>query len=469
MPERRELGSTAADAGLLRAFYDALYVPSFPDPDERESLASIERYLRLRAEGWYGRNAYHVRLLLEGGRPVAGSISDYLAEPNSGVIEFLVVAPEDRGRGLGRALLAWTEDGLAADARAAAQPGLESIVAEMNDPFRRPPAQDNVDPFLRLLVWGRWGYARLDFPYVQPALSAEQRPVTSMLLAMKHPGRAAPPPAVPGARVTRIVHEYLRWAMRIEVPDRCAEYRAMAEHLAGRETVALAPLDAYVGRDADRPLEVHEIADPHDADLDAVLRLYAGVFGAAATAADPATLRAAVADGGGRTGAWHLWALRARAGDPVAGMASFVTLDGFGFGGYVALAPPLRGTGRLPLLVARIEEQMLRDGRGATGWYVECDDGAAPALRRVGFHEVAVTYRQPPLRAGGEAPRLRLLYKAFGRTYAPPVLSPSALLDAVGLVYRVVYGIARPEEHPLHRALERQLAASGAATAVALR
>ena len=89
----RDLGTSPADRDLLRAFYTDLFIPAFADADERESLVNIQRYLELKAAGWYGANNYHIRVLLDGGRLVGGTIADYLAGPNTGVIEFLVVVP----------------------------------------------------------------------------------------------------------------------------------------------------------------------------------------------------------------------------------------------------------------------------------------------------------------------------------------------------------------------------------------
>jgi GNAT superfamily N-acetyltransferase len=180
-----DLTDSRADRALLRRFYDDVYTPEFPDPDEKESLANIERHLELKAEGWYGDNAYHVVVVESGGAIVAGAIADYLVEPNAGAMEFLVVTPSSRGQGLGRRLLDWTEALIAADAQRAGRPGPDFIVAEINDPFRVDLAADNLDPFLRARVWGGWGYRKLDFPYVQPALSEAQRPVHHLMLAVK--------------------------------------------------------------------------------------------------------------------------------------------------------------------------------------------------------------------------------------------------------------------------------------------
>jgi GNAT superfamily N-acetyltransferase len=462
--EIRDLGTSAADRELLRAFYEHLYVPAFPDADERESLANIQRYLDLKATGWYGANNYHVRVLLDGGEPAGGTIADYLAGPRTGVIEFLVVAPGRRERGLGRRLLDDVETALAADARVAGGPGLRAVAAEMNDPFRCSLELDSMDPFQRLLIWSQWGYSKLDFPYVQPALSARQRPVVSMLLAWKPVSETGA--AVAADTVKRVVHEYLRWAMRIEQPQHSAEFAGMARYLDARAQVSLVPLDHYVGHDSGRPLAIREIT-AGDPDLPAVRDLYAAHFPDSATAVRASVLGgepAAASRGGDH--AYHLWALRPAPEAPVAGLASFYTLPDAGFGGYVALAAPLRGTGRLPLLLARIETRMVHDRLGATGWFIECDDAAVARFRRAGFYQVAIPYRQPPLRPGAPAPALHLLYKSFGRAYAPPTLGGAELLAALRRIQTVVYRIERPQDDALCRDLARAIDAE---TAVPLR
>ena len=443
----RDLGTSATDRDLLRAFYTDLYVPAFPDADERESLANIERYLELKATGWYGRNNYHVRVWVHEGRLIGGVIADYLAGPNTGVIEFLVLAPEQRGQNLGHRLLDDVEAALDADARAAGAPRIRAVAAEMNDPFRSSLAVDSMDPFERVRIWSGWGYAKLDFPYVQPALSEGQRPVSAMLLAWK--GMADQGEAVPAPIVKDVVHEYLRWAMRIEEPSGSAEFAGMARYLDGCERVALIPLDAYVGHDRGRPLDIREItaADP---DLPAACALYAVHF-EGATAIDPASLGRATERARGHDHVYHLWAVRAAPGAPLTGLASFFTLPEAGFGGYVVLAPPLRGTGRLALLLARMETQMRRDGLGATGWFIECDDPVVARFQQAGFRELAIPYRQPALRPGGPAPVLHLLYKDFGRAYAPPALDGATVRAALRRIHTVVYGIDRPDEDPVCR------------------
>lgn len=453
MPEFRELA--AGDSALLHRFYKELYLPQFPDPDERESLANIERYLRLKEEGWYGRNNYHVTVVLDQGAPIAGAISDYLAEPNAGMIEFLVVAAAQRRRGLGAALLRRTEAMLDEDARMAAGSGVAAVLAEIEDPFRVALPAEGLDPFRRALIWAKWGYRRLDFPYVQPALSEAQGPVRYLMLAIK-PLLAGDP--VPAPLLRSFLQEYLRWAMRIDAPDRDPSFRGMARCLAARPAVPTMRLDAYVGRDPARPLVVTEVTGEAEPDFAAALAVYRAAFPAGAAAVEPAgfaaALRRAPRSGDGR---YHLWALRREPEGPVLGMASFFAFPCAGFGGYAAFAPGLRGTGRLPLLLARIEERMRRDAPEARGWYIECETAAQAAIfRKTGFHELAIDYVQPPLPGGGTV-RLALLYKPFGRGHEPPALGCGEFLDAVEPILRVVYDIAAPRGCPFFAGIERQL------------
>ena len=66
-----ELTHSREDKKLLRYFYEELYVPEFSDADERESLENMEQYLELKAQGWYGKNNYHIIIATEAGKLIA--------------------------------------------------------------------------------------------------------------------------------------------------------------------------------------------------------------------------------------------------------------------------------------------------------------------------------------------------------------------------------------------------------------
>ncbi len=247
-PVLRELSDSEADAAILRSFYNTVYVREFPNPDERESLENMESYLRERKPaGWYGKNNYHIVVAELGGGAAALCVADYVAAANVGIIEFLVVAPELRGRGIGQLMLDHVEALGEADARRAHGSGLRGIVAEMNDPFRTAPAADTMDPFDRAALWHRWGFRLIDMPYVQPALSEGQSAVECLMLL----GKPLLPPfdAWPAADVQAVIRDYLIYAMRFEDPRASPEFLAMERWLGKRTTVPLRSLGAAVGRE----------------------------------------------------------------------------------------------------------------------------------------------------------------------------------------------------------------------------
>lgn len=445
----RELTDDASDLTALRAFYDTLYVAEFPDPDERESVANMVDYLRRKRQGWYGRNSYHIVLGLAGNDVVAASVSDYLAASNTGVIEFLLVAPPGRGGGIGRRLLSHTEALLDADAQRAHGQPLDAIMAEMNDPLATSALTDNLNPVARALIWDRWGYRGLDFPYVQPALSPDQEPVTNLILICK-PLHADWSTTVPTPIVTTTVHEYLRWAMRIDEPDRCTEFQDMAATLGRANYVAQLPLDSYIGRDD--TLDVRSAHDEHE--FSAAMDLYRRTFPPGPFTAGESNFRHALTNPN-----YHFWTLRHAPTDPGPdGLASFFVLPAAGFVGYLALTGSLHRAGLLRQLVARIETQLLAERTAVRGWYAEVSaDVDITPYRRIGCHELAIDYRQPD----PEIP-LRLVFRSIGRSYAPPRLLAADLLGDMEQILKTVYGIANPGDHPTYR---RIAAALGSRTA----
>ncbi len=458
--QMREIHATPEGLARLGAFYRDAYVAEFPDPDERESLRNMRGYLSAKARGWYGPNSYHVVVAELDGRPIGGAVSDYLAAPNAGVVEFLFVVPDARGRGIGRALLDETLRLLRADARASDRGPLTAVVAEMNDPYRRSPTPDNLDPFERAVVWGRWGFAALGMRYVQPALSRGQRPVENLMLIARMLARPRTT-RVPAAWALEVVAEYMRWAMRIPAPARHPQWRAMAAALGAQRHVELTPLQCYVGRDPQRPFEIDEIAAP-GRKLRETLALLRRAIPHAGRVATAAQFRDALARSPSRARRYRLWSLRAPGAARIEGLASFFTLARCGFGGYVVLDGSLRGRGILPLLVARIEERMMRDGAGADGWFVECGDESLAPLRRAGFAPVGGDYRPPAVGADGNGgvERLHLLHKPFGQTADRPALSRAFVLDCVAAILRHVYRVSGPRRHACYRRFAASLEAA---------
>jgi hypothetical protein len=228
----------------------------------------------------------------------------------------------------------------------------------------------------------------------------------------------------------------------------------MAANLAERDTVRTLPLAGYLGRDPG--LHVREISGPDDVDFAPTMSCYRAVFGSGGLAVPDEDFRRALPLAG-----YHLWSVRGSDVDgPVAGIASFFGLATAGFGGYLALVGALHRTGRLRPLVALMEERLLADRPRTRGWYIEVGPDTDPAaFQAIGFHEIAVDYRQP----GQPEIATRLFYKPFGRSYGPPALSAGEVVLAVEDILAVVYDIAAPQEHPTYQTIAKALPDPGEA------
>lgn len=454
-----ELTDSAADLQRLTAFYQSLFTDGFPDPDERESLENMQAYLQARQAGWYAsegpRNNYHIVLADLDGETIAAAVCDYLAVPNSGIIEFLLVAEAVRGRGIGRRMHEFVESILQQDARDAGHAGLDGITIEMNDPFRVDLAADNMDPFERARLWGRWGYAALAFPYVQPALSADQAPVTCLLLCFK-PTSARWNTSVGGPVVRQIVHGYLRWAMRIERPDDDPVFQQMSQALRNMTQVRLISLQQYVGEDPARPFQVVPIERPDGPQLSQVLAVYQRSFPPGETAIAPAVFAETLGrlTPGHPACRYHLWGIQQAETGTILGMASFFTLAQAGFLGYLTLTGEFVGTGRCRLLLARIEEQLVRDQPGISEWYLECEAGSKQfaVFAKLGFSPVDIPYQQPSMALiDPSAPKsspeqsLVLMRKVIGLGVENQPLSSARLSVHLTEIFEYVYRMPRAQ------------------------
>ena len=434
-----DLTTSAADLSRLSRFYESLFIAGFPDADERESLENMIQYLYARESGWYAaegpKNSYHIVLAEQGGRIVGAIVADYLAIPNVGVVEFLLVAEECRSQKLGSRLHEYVVSLLRHDAHNAGYAEVDGVVIELNDPFQVPAHTDNMDPFVRTRIWGKWGYQCLNFPYVQPALSEDQQPVTCLILALK-PTSSRWKHSVPSPTARDIVHEYIKWAMRITDPAENMDYQNMHRALMGMQEVNLIRLQHYVGHDESLPFEFEEVTSTADPLFEQVMQVYQDSFTESETAISPQGF----ADASDRSASpasafhYHLVGIRESPDHPITGMASFFALPSCGFLGYLTLTKPLAGTGRCALVLARLEEMLFQNNPEIKGWYLECEHGTKQAaiFEKLGFRKVPIDYTQPELARidpnAGEARShsLDLMHKRLGRV-SSNVLVPTAV------------------------------------------
>lgn len=472
-PFLRELSESEADVKVLRGLYESVYVQEFPDPNERESLQNMEKYLtKKKPSGWYGKNNYHIVVAELDGQHVGLCVSDYLSKANVGVIEFLVVMPQERGRKIGRRLIDFTENLIVADSRRSNGSDPRGMLAEMNDPFRIDLRQDNFDPFDRAEIWHKWGFKYLHFRYVQPPLADGKAPAEHLILLCKP--RAAPFDSWSSTAVQEALRDYLIWAMRIPDPEGNPQFQAMKWQLEKMKHVNLLALTAYIGRGL--AVRWYEVRDRRDPFFNNAMKLYSSFFKPSEDTADDED-NIAISDEDfaffldqrGRTDlrySYHLWVARGPVGEEVIGLASFFTFGHCGFGGYTC-RKLIRGIKPVStsVAIASVEERMRRDNPTIDGWFIECSPHGrkkpANLFYRHGFREVDLKYRQPRLPGTTydfqKAPVLQLLYKPFGRRLDQPRLSTPDFLAAMADIFHIVYDVRHPTSSPYHEHLRDQL------------
>lgn len=195
---------------VLRAFY-AGYDRAFVLPDEREDLDGFERCLRLNLTipRLFGRRHSEQVMVVTGDDGALLGGANFLATamtapggpPVSMALNYVFVEAAARGRGLARVLITAAQR-MAALALTGGDTGPEpAVFIEQNDPlalsaadYAIDTAHAGIDQVDRLAIWASLGARLVDFPYVQPALSADQEPDDGLIYAaLRFPGASIPP------------------------------------------------------------------------------------------------------------------------------------------------------------------------------------------------------------------------------------------------------------------------------------
>src|SRR5262249_24560175 len=139
----------------------------------------------LAANAWnWGTRDFHVVAACDDAQQVVGlSVFSYVPASNCGFSEYIVVAREVRGTGLGRALFDRRKAILDAGARLAGRPRCRGLFIEAEDPRRMPPEhvtveqETAIDPVEGQRIVQHLGFWRVEVPYVQPPLAEDKEAV----------------------------------------------------------------------------------------------------------------------------------------------------------------------------------------------------------------------------------------------------------------------------------------------------
>ncbi len=147
----------------------------------------------------------------------AGATFEYYRKSNTILLAYLVVDPAYRKHGLARRLVEHVREECSRLARACTSvlrclclktsfaftdghhsPGLLILETHKHTQNAGDVGRDSMDPTLRQAVLGRLGFAVIDFPYVQPALSCLHEKSDSLVLAVHL--SCIPPASTPGGK-----------------------------------------------------------------------------------------------------------------------------------------------------------------------------------------------------------------------------------------------------------------------------
>ena len=137
----------------LAEFRDSLYIPLFPNEDEREPFENIINRVK-------NKTLPETRIILakDNGRVIGGIVTDYLTDDIAQPI-YIVVREEYRRKGVGRDLLE------------CAVRGYGNVFIEIDNPETVSSDKSAMDPSKRKEMYEKWGFKQVPIKYAQPPLS----------------------------------------------------------------------------------------------------------------------------------------------------------------------------------------------------------------------------------------------------------------------------------------------------------
>ncbi|WMY78619.1 GNAT family N-acetyltransferase [Citricoccus sp. I39-566] len=165
-------GTPVTDPVAVARVHERLLVPNFP-PRE---LVSVEELLEDVARG-----SATVRVVGEASDPVAVAITATFTGSPAVLLSYVAIRADQRGRGVGTALLSGLLAGITAD------PEVSVVLAEVEHPAHHQAHPVYGDPAARLRFYARLGGRILEVPYFQPPVDETQDAVYGMLLLVLAP------------------------------------------------------------------------------------------------------------------------------------------------------------------------------------------------------------------------------------------------------------------------------------------
>lgn len=140
----------------IEEFFEDLYIPAFPNDEEREPVENIVNRIR-----YDSKPITELILLIDGDEVVAGCVVDLFPEAKTIHTIYIVVKDTYRRRGLARLLLdSWFD----------IHPDYLDMYVEVDDPDVVTPENTVIDPRTRIEIYSKMDFSLLHLKYVQPPL-----------------------------------------------------------------------------------------------------------------------------------------------------------------------------------------------------------------------------------------------------------------------------------------------------------
>lgn len=172
---------------LLEEAYREIFIPAFPDPDERESLQQIMEAIHekvpnlVMAVNILGENLNDPQKAVVKGIGIA----EYYEDASVGLLAYNAIDPKYREKGMGKILVQSRIDTMKKFAKERGKK-LRGVFIDVRDPSKATPAKGDFDPQLRVDIFTKWGAKKVPMDYVMPPLNKSSDYCDTMML-MNYP------------------------------------------------------------------------------------------------------------------------------------------------------------------------------------------------------------------------------------------------------------------------------------------
>lgn len=163
----------------LKRFKTEVYDKAFPDENERENFDVIIK--RICGRKQISEPETLMVIAIENEMIVGCEIADIYKDCNVLEVIYIVVAPQARGRGIGRGLVDGGTNQMIEYAKEHWGLSIDNVFLESNNPARTS-IKDDFNAIIRLHIFEKMGAMQIDIPYVQPPLDRTKCSVDNLLL-----------------------------------------------------------------------------------------------------------------------------------------------------------------------------------------------------------------------------------------------------------------------------------------------